>query len=242
MPNEPTHQVKFFIYIVESPSPIDLYHRRTEADILRQTLQLNGILCHSVTAINGEAFDASLSIGLQQAMQVWPEHLPIIHISAHGNGSGIQLSSGDMIPWAILREKFRPINVALKHNLIVCMSTCEGYSGSIMAMHPEDSDFPFFAIVGCTRKPTWPETAVAFSSFYHLLANGRQIPSAVEAMHHASGNDYFFFETAENARNNFIDYLNKAKLEEAQRQIEVVSSEEPTNALAKLLIQNAPTS
>lgn len=39
--------------------------------------------------------------------------------------------------------------------------------------------------------PTWAETAVAFTAFYHLLRKGRPIKEAVDGMKAASGNAEF---------------------------------------------------
>lgn len=161
---------------------MDLYHRRSEGEIIRQAVELNGIACVVKTAISITAFEACLKIGLSEAMSQLPNFIPLLHISAHGSAEGIQLSDGHIIHWRDLREHLRPLNQALNGSLLVCMSSCEGYSGVQMAMHPEDPDLPFFAIVGSGNKPTWAETAVAFTTFYHQLYRGEHISDAVKAM------------------------------------------------------------
>lgn len=200
-------RLKFFVYVIESPSAVDLYHRRSEGDVLRQAINLNQIPCTLHLTVNVEAFVAAIRIGLHEAMESLPNLVPILHISAHGFSEGIQLSSGETILWNQLRELLIPVNQALSGALIVCMSTCEGYSGGRMAMVVDSTDHPFFAIVGNGGKPTWPETAVAFATLYHLIANGRTILDSVAAMRTASGNENFFVTTAEESKQAYIDCI-----------------------------------
>lgn len=213
-------RLKFFVYIVESPSAVDLYHQRGEGYVVQQAVRLNLIQCVHRLAINLQAFDAALTVGLKEAMDATPGHIPILHISAHGFDQGIQLSSGEVILWSRLKDMLAPINKALNNSLIVCMSTCEGYSGSQMAMLSEADKFPFFALIGNGSKPTWPETAVAFSTFYHLLANHHYVADAVRAMCIASGNDNFFLTTAQESRQAFLDFMAEADADASKKQLE----------------------
>lgn len=223
----------FFVYIVESPSAVDMYHQRGEGGVIQQAVRLNQLQCVHRLAINRQAFDASLQIGLTEAMSATPNSVPIIHISAHGFSEGIQLSSEEIIDWAALKELLTPINKALNGNLIVCMSTCEGYSGSRMAMISEPDDFPFLALVGNGSKPTWPETAVAFSTFYHLLANNRYVADAVEAMRVASGNDSFFVTTAAESRQSYLDFVAKLDASEVREELKDQVETSSDSALEK---------
>jgi len=147
MPLPPEKRMKFFVFVVESPSAVDLYHRRSEGEIIRQAVYLNQIPCIVRTAVNLEAFEASLKIGFAEEMKTYEGLVPILHISAHGDSEGIQLSDGTVIPWANLRQLLVPINTALNNGLLVCLSCCEGYSGTRMAMSVEDEGYPFYAIV-----------------------------------------------------------------------------------------------
>ena len=228
-------RLNFFVYVVESPSPVDLYHHRSEGDMLRQAINLNQIKCTLRLAVNLEAFSAAINIGLTEAMEANPNKIPILHISAHGFSEGIQLSSGEVILWGQLREFLIPVNQALSGSLIVCMSTCEGYSGSQMAMNSESNDHPFWAIIGNGDKPTWPETAVAFATFYHLIANGHFILGAVEAMRIASGNDSFFVTTAEESKQGYIEYIKNINTTEVIESLEQKTDNTEAGELTKLL-------
>lgn len=227
------HRFKFFVYIVESPSAVDLYHQRGEGYVVQQAVRLNLIQCVHRLSINSQAFDAAMTVGLKEAMDAIPGHIPILHISAHGFDQGIQLSSGETILWPRLKDLLAPVNKALNNCLIVCMSTCEGYSGAQMAMLSEPDAFPFFALVGNGSKPTWPETAVAFSTFYHLLANHHYVADAVAAMCVASGNDNFFLTTAEQSRQAYLDFVAKADAEATKKRLAQQIAQDANSALEK---------
>ena len=213
-------RTKFFVYVVESPSAPDLYHQRGEGDLLRQILCLNGIPCITRCAVSREAVAAALSLGIHEAMQQFPDFVPILHISAHGYSEGVELSSGEHVTWAELKEFLKPINRALSNCLLVCMSSCNGYAGSRMAMWPQEQELPFFAIVGNSDNPTWAETAAAYTCFYHRLANGDFVVEAVEAMRIASGNESFYSTTAEDARAGYMEYLKQVNVAEVRQQLE----------------------
>ncbi len=240
-PLPPEQQTQFFVFVIESPSAVDLYHRRSEGDIVRQAVELNGISCIVKTAISLEAFNACLKLGLSEAMGQRPGFLPLLHISAHGNAHGIQLSDGYAMPWAELKEHLRPVNQALGGSLVVCMSSCEGYAGTRMAMHPEEADLPYLALVGCSAQPTWGETAVGFATLYHQLWRGEHIANAVTAMQVASGNEHFFLEHAAQTRQSYIDYLNTVNPAQAQEKLEdIVASEPPGSQTALKRLSGAP--
>jgi hypothetical protein len=92
MPVPPANRLRFFVYIIESPSAADLYHRRYEGEMLERSLRLNEVVCESHLAISRDAFEAALEIGLPEAMKKSPDLIPIVHVSAHGDGEGLVLS------------------------------------------------------------------------------------------------------------------------------------------------------
>lgn len=235
MPLPPEERLKFFVYVIESPSPVDLYHRRSEGEIIRQAASLNQIPCMLKTSINGEAFEAALKIGLKEAMDTYPGLIPMLHISAHGYKDGIQLSSGEVLNWFSLEELFRQINQAFNGTLLLCLSCCEGYSGVQMAMTTEEKHPPFYALVSNGEKPLWSDTAVAYSTFYHLIAKGYYITEAVQAMRVASGNDTFWIRTAEDAKKGYLEYINNINTRQVQLQLEEKNQREEPNHLAKLV-------
>lgn len=232
-PLPPEQRVKFFVFVIESPSAADLYHRRSEGDIVRQAIELNGLDCVVKTAISLTAFNACIKVGLSESMEALPGHIPLLHISAHGDTNGIQLSDGHLLSWKELKDLLCPVNAALGGTLVVCMSSCEGYAGIRMAMHLNEHDLPYLALVGCGSKPTWGETAVAYATLYHQLWRGEPIGNAVAAMRVASGNEHFFVEHAERSRQDYADYVASVNPAQAQERLElIVEAESPDKQLA----------
>jgi hypothetical protein len=243
-PLPPDQRTKFFVFVIESPSDADLYHRRSEGDIVKQAVELNGIGCIVKTAISRDAFLACLKIGLAEAMKQRPGFLPLLHISAHGDTYGIRLSDGYSMPWTELKEHLRPVNEALEGSLVVCMSSCEGYAGVKMAMHPEEADLPYFALIGCGDKPTWGDTAVAYATLYHQLWRGEHIEQAVRAMRIASGNNHFFLEHAEQSKKAYIQHLNTVNLAQAKENLGVIAESQaasPEATMARVTEPDTPS-
>jgi hypothetical protein len=213
----PEKRLKFFVYIIESPSGPDLYHKRYEGDMLERALSLDSIPCTHHIAIHEEAFRATFLIGLKEAMEKHQDLTPIIHISAHGSSEGIQLSDGTVINWKVLKNLLHPINKALKGNLLICMSSCEGYSACRMAMEKEEGELPFFAIVGNTGKPKWSDTAVAYAVFYHLIKKGCFIVDAVKAMKEASGDDNFRSIMGIEVKKAYLDVIKQEEMKKVKK-------------------------
>lgn len=228
-------QFKFFVYIVESPSAPDLYHSRSEGARLAETLKLDHITCITRTAINKEAFLAALYVGLPEAMKECEGLHPILHLSLHGSAKGVQLSSGDVIDWNELRELLVPINRSLAEDLILCMSACEGYNACRMAMRDGDEPHPYLVMVGNHGSPTWSDTAVAYLTFYHLLAKGHTINEAVDAMGVSSGDLRWIVETAEEAKQGFLNFLNERSSQDAIQQLETAADQQHIPESAKAL-------
>lgn len=192
---------KFHVYIIESPSSIDLYKKNFEGDSLRETLRLSNISSSHILAVDMESFKTAFYVGLVEYFKTAKSN-PIIHISAHGNENGIQLTSKEMVSWDLLREFLLPINKTLNGGLILCLSSCQSYTGSIMSM--KDDDFPFIGVVANTGSPLWSETNIAYASFYHLFAKGLSIHDAVYGMKKASGNNSFKYIKSQVARQAYL--------------------------------------
>ena len=231
---------EFFVYIVESPSPVDLYHGRSEGGLVARALALDRIPCVTRTAISPAAFRGALQVGLPEAMKRFGNRYPILHISAHGSLQGVQLSSGDVVGWPQLRELLLPINESLGGALLLCMSACEGYSACQMAMQEQQGGpHPYFAMVGNYSNPTWSDTAVSYLAFYHLLAKGHTVFDGVRAMNVVCGTEdgnAWTSESAEDIVQGYIAYLKtSSEPSAAQAELEAVADHADLPADAKAL-------
>lgn len=198
----------FFVYIIESPNPKDLYHKRFEGETLQKTLGLSGIESGHRLTVNKEAFVASFYVGLVEYFR-HNTISPIIHISAHGDTEGIELTNEERVNWAELKDLLLPVNNVLNGDLILSLSSCRGSSGCRMSMFK--GDHPFGAVIGSSGSPTWSETNIAYATFYHLFNKGVSISEAINGMKTASGNDTFMLIPSHTARQLYLETIQKEK-------------------------------
>jgi len=53
-------------------------------------------------------------------------HWPILHIEAHGDFTGIYVTSGEYLPWGEFKDELTAINENSRLNLLVMMAACQG--------------------------------------------------------------------------------------------------------------------
>ncbi len=223
---------RFFVYIVESPSAIDLYHRKSEAELLVHSLTLGGTPCVARTAATKEAFLAALLVGLREEMEQRPSLTPILHISAHGDDQGIQFTDSQVMSWSELKQWLQRINQALSGRLVLGISACEGFTACQMAMDQKDEP-PFFALISHAKKPTWSDAAVGFLSFYHRMAKGTHVSEALKAMQMASGDDGFRYILGSAAKEAYLKALKTVDLEYARTTLQQEADRTGVSADAK---------
>ena len=195
-----------FVFIVESPSQSDLLDGRTEGRTLGEALKLSGIHGWYSLVTSRETFYTALNERLVQAISAFPGEPPMIHFSMHGNLEGIQLTNNDFISWFELRAALSNLNSAMPDGLLICMSSCFGGSGCRMAMH-EDSEKPFWALIGNINSASWNDAAVAYVTFYHHLFKGAAVADAVEAMKVASGDYNFVWYNGNAVKEDWASYM-----------------------------------
>jgi hypothetical protein len=179
----------FYIHIIESPSSENLFADKREGAVLGAGLKLLGLKSEYYLVVDKERFLKALRMASEN---IGGGHIPtIIHLSSHGNSSGITLTDDSFINWTELKGLLAPINKGLKGALLLCISSCEGFQGFKMAWCLP-GELPFFGMVGPTAKLSWQESSIGFLSFYHnVFHKGVNIPEAVRIMGVASGNPCF---------------------------------------------------
>jgi hypothetical protein len=178
----------FQVFIIESPSSQDLFDNRSEGKLIQQALAIAEIRTTLKVAVDGERFVNALAACGQQLMSQHVQ-VPVLHISAHGDERGIQLTNKEFLAWADLQNRLGQLNEALDGELVVSMSSCQGARAWNMALNQNPPAYS--VLVGSEHEPTWSETAIGFAVFYHLLAVQKTIAEAVEGMNAACGRPIF---------------------------------------------------
>lgn len=107
-------------------------------------------------------------------------HLPIVHIEAHGGTDGIELADGSWLPWREVIPALTDINIACKNNLIVVAISCYGWNLTTSLM-PSDRA-PAFMVIGPPDPMTAAELLGATRRFYDTLVSALDLNEALEAM------------------------------------------------------------
>src|ERR1022692_828802 len=113
------------VHIIESLRPCDL---RTGDRLHAEIGPLAGALTPAITVqFWREATRASFLDRLQMVAAAIGQdgRAPVVHIEAHGDFDGIQLTSGECITWSDLKGPLTRINVACRLNLLVLAGACD---------------------------------------------------------------------------------------------------------------------
>lgn len=210
------HSIKLSLQIIESPSPDEIFDARTEGSLLRESLGIAGIPVFYNIAVNADKLVDALTMFVERRAQE-PDSLPILHLSMHGHPNGVSLTDNEFLTWDQLRDLL--LYVA-QGKLLVCMSSCHGYSGCRMAMS-EKAAIPFLALIGHDDEVILGDAAIAYAAFYHRLFKGATIPEAVEAMKKASGDDRFMYIAGPDARRIWKQEITRAQAQEARTHLQV---------------------
>ena len=210
--------INVFVNIIESPKDSEIYNNISAAPLFPKAVELNDIPCVSRVAINKSYFFKGICDGFIEGLKTY-NCIPILHISCHGSANGIQLSCGDEIYWDEIRDRLILLNKFFNGSLLLCMSSCEGFFACKMAMQNGKSQHPFLALIGNDKSPTWPEAAIAYATFYHLIINGYTMEYATEAMHKASGNKDWKNITYLEANQTYINCLKQINPKELLSQL-----------------------
>lgn len=195
---------KTCVYIIESPSDKDCLYGNYEGHLLIEALRVFSVHHYYCLSVNKQTFTEAIEM-VKSIIQ--NREFPFLHISAHGNENGIQLTDKTFIKWEELKKILIPINDALSGGLCIGMSSCLGFHACRMAMNLIGK-LPFFGLVGPTKEIPFNDIKIAFVTFYYRLLKKRSTgEDAVNAMKIASNNPYFDIILASYAKQLWTENL-----------------------------------
>lgn len=205
------------VYIIESPSEEDLSTGRSEGDALYESLRLADCdVIYKLVKSRAE-FESAFEFIIEDFYEKkgkWSA-MPFIHISAHGDEDGIQLTNDDLIDWIDFNTLLDMINSKIgfvphfteySHNasrVVLCFSACKGFNA--FKIWNETNHCPYQCVVGPTVDIDWSDSLTAFITFYHLTNfKNKSFDEAVKQMNLSAGlNDEFkYFVSPEVGKKN----------------------------------------
>ncbi len=148
--------------------------RRVHDDLQPYFLSL-GLPFTTVEPKTARELFAVLATVERQAQQ----HLrPIIHFDTHGSPeNGLYIAgSGEFVPWALLVERLRPINIATKNNLCVVSAACFSMQ-AIKSIHIAQPT-PFFALIAPQQAVNLGFVEQNTVKFYQQVFDGSDVVAA----------------------------------------------------------------
>jgi len=194
----------YYVYIVDSQSPDDLLRGRSIAAGLYDALTSIRIPSSYYLTVNKEKFQFALS-QIYQELYIKRQQMggaapyPIIHLSMHGNKTGIGLTSGEYISWKELEAMLMPFKTGLGEATGLCMGSCEG-------MHAVDwgglSSEVYKFIVGNAEAVAQSDLTTGFLTFYNgLFFHSVDLDKLVEVMRQASFDPNFYYTLGAGIKN-----------------------------------------
>lgn len=176
------------VYIIESPSDKNIFYGQYIGRLLIEALQSIGVKYYYRLIVSKRTFLEAISL-MKNIIQ--NKEIPFLHLGAHGNPNGIQLTDNTFINWDELKKILEPINDLLNGGLCIGISSCSGFNACRMAMNFSEK-LPFFALIGPTKEIPIEDATVAFVTFYfRLLKKESSGIDSVQAMKIASKNENF---------------------------------------------------
>lgn len=206
------------IHIVEWLPVIDYLNEEREAPALSAALRLHNVLytLHST-------FSRSAFLGAFDDIEAWhdgmdnieivgdvddegdeveeeveddEDSMPIIHVSAHGDATGISVDDRkEEVKWNVLGKRLSDLSDNIG-GVVLAMASCKGFYAYKAA---GKAILPFTHVVGSRGTPSPQQILPAFSTLYYQLQSGAEWDHAVEAMRIASGHSDFIGLSCEEA-------------------------------------------
>ncbi len=214
----PVTQSALRLFIIESPSPLDVMKHAFESSALEKVCTLIG---HEVATFlvksKGEfrrtmEFISSIGSYIQDSTD---RQEPIcIHIAAHGNKDGLGFGR-DVVTWTDLFDLTRPVCSQLQRTyegrLIIVLSACKA---SYQKLHKEFEEKarrsrrfrpPLYLFFTAGRRPTVGSTVTSWTVFYHQLpdidlSDKKGIQEALNAVASAGAVTLFYYRWDEGER------------------------------------------
>ncbi len=149
------------VYIIESLRAVEFYERCLDGFAANEMVKLLGVRSEYRHALDRKHLKRAIDEAAAGDFEV-------IHLSAHGDRAGVELTDGTQLGWAELAEMLRPAAGPTKS---LVMATCEGGDAKL-AKALQKSCVMFGYIFGSTAESvSFPDSCLAWSILYNRLVD-----------------------------------------------------------------------
>lgn len=190
------------VFIIESPSFIDIIDNRKEGETLGRTLDLAKIK-NEIFAVSDRRTLIIAFERISQRVEFIKGELGGIHLhfSMHGSKEGIALSDNAFIEWEEFYSFIKAFNDSIGYIKMpsglqiaptyLAFSVCDGFEARRIKDFGEES--PYTGLIGPTQPVEWSDSLLAFSIFYHnTILKKFGVKVAIENMNRIVGFDNIF--------------------------------------------------
>lgn len=163
------------VFIIESPSFVDIFEKRKEGYALGKILELatidNEIYAVSDLETLRMAFGKISSSVNEIKGNLGAIHL---HFSMHGSENGVALSDKTFVDWRAFYDVLKVFNDSIGYispsggqkiaPTYLAFSVCYGFSAKKIKDFGDES--PYTALIGPTQPVSWADSLLAFSVYY----------------------------------------------------------------------------
>lgn len=110
--------------------------------------------------------------------------IPYIHIEGHGDKESVRLPDASVLPWSIVFEHFREINILCKNNLFFSSGACQSAYAFMAASITKPS--PVFGMLAPEQKVEAGGVLDGYVGFYKSLVRKESLNDAFKAFYDAT--------------------------------------------------------
>lgn len=173
-------KVKLRIFLIESPSPLDLLQNRTEVKALEEICLILGFEVKRFFVNSKQELTNQIKYisSIFEYLEDDDDTTLCVHISAHGNNEGLEFGS-DFIEWKVFLKTIEPVlrkSYEFSKDIILVFSACGSGKQKItnefkkLSKLIDDIAPPKYLFVTAEDEVDWEDALIAWSNFYHQVS------------------------------------------------------------------------
>lgn len=160
---------------------------------------------------------------------------PIVHLEIHGDAdrAGFVLASREFVPWNVVADALRELNVIVRNSVVLVLGTC---SGAFVLTAVANSPFeraPLYGVIGPDRPVLSFFLPIGFRVFYTTLLATGDFVAAVNELRGRTLPEYGGYDCALVFRLGLAKYKEYSQGEHLAKRVKKVMRRLPPQAIAQ---------